>query len=112
MLFFFGLLWLAVFVLNIVAGWKIYEKAGQPGWASILVPIANVVYAIWMINMLSKSFGKDEGFTIGLLLLGVVFWPVLGLGDAKYIGPYGDPVAFKAAQSPQFDFDSPATAQA
>lgn len=133
-MFIFGLLWLAVVVLNIVAAWKVFEKAGQPGWASIipfystyvmlkivgkpswwmwmifLVPIANIVYAIWMINMLSKSFGKDEGFTVGLLLLGVVFMPILGLGDARYIGPYGDPVAFKAAQNPQFDFDKPATA--
>jgi Na+/melibiose symporter-like transporter len=133
-MFIFGLLWLAVIVLNIVAGWRVFEKACRTVWASIipfystyvmlkivgkpswwmwmifLVPIANIVYAIWMINMLSKSFGKDEGFTVGLLLVGVVFWPILGLGDARYIGPYGDPVAFKAAQNPQFDFDKPATA--
>ena len=134
MFFFLGLLWFAVIILNIVAGWRIFEKAGQPGWASIipfystyvmlkivgkpswwmwmifLVPIANIVYSIWLINMLSKSFGKDEGFTVALLFLGVIFWPILGLGDARYIGPYGDPVAFKAAQNPQFDFDRPATA--
>ncbi|MBS1603444.1 MAG: hypothetical protein JST42_12310 [Bacteroidetes bacterium] len=60
--------------------------------------------------MVSKSFGKDEGFTVGLTLLGIVFWPILGFGDARYIGPYGDPAAFKAAQNPQFDFDKPATA--
>lgn len=31
----------------------------------------------------------------------------LGFGDAKYLGPYGDPVAFKAAQNPHFDFEQP-----
>lgn len=36
----FWLVILAFFVLNIVAGWKIFEKAGQPGWASI-VPFYN-----------------------------------------------------------------------
>jgi len=33
--------------------------------------------------MLSKSFGKDEAFTVGLILLGIVFLPILGFGSAK-----------------------------
>jgi len=125
---FFIFIWLAIVVFEIVAMWKIYEKAGQPGWAAIIpiynvivllkmvgkplwwlilliIPVVNIVFLIWMTNMLSKSFGKDEGFTVGLLLLGFVFYPILGFGDAKYLGPYGDPAAFQAAQTPQFDFD-------
>lgn len=125
---FLALIYLAIFVVMIVAQWKIYEKAGEPGWAAIVpiyniivllkivgkptwwiimffIPIVNIVYLIWMINMLSKSFGKDEGFTVGLLLLGFVFYPILGFGDAVYLGPYGDPVAFKARQNPHFDLD-------
>jgi len=47
--------------------------------------------------VISKSFGKDEGFTVGLVILGAIFWPILGFGDARYIGPYGDPAAFRAA---------------
>ena len=127
-MFFFAFIWLAFVVFIIAAYWKIYEKAGQPGWAAIVpfyniyvmlkfvgkptwwlammfIPLVNIIYLIWMINMLSKSFGKDEGFTVGLLLLGIVFYPILGFGDAKYLGPYGDPTAFKAAQTPQFDFE-------
>jgi hypothetical protein len=124
----FGTFELALIVLMIVAGWKIFEKAGQPGWAAIIpiyniivmlkivgkplwwlimfiIPGVNLVFAIWTLNMLSKSFGKDEGFTVGLLLLGIVFYPILGFGDARYLGPYGDPAAFQAAQNPQFDFE-------
>lgn len=56
---------------------------------NFFVPIANVVIAIWMTNLLSKSFGKDEVFTVGLILLPFVFYPILGLGDAKYNGPAG-----------------------
>ena len=113
--------------------WKIFEKAGEKGWKAIipiynlvvllqivgkpdwwivfmlLVPIANIVFMIWTYNMLSKSFGKDEGFTVGLILLGIVFFPVLAFGDAEYQGPYGTPEAFQAYRKKlgqgQFDFD-------
>jgi hypothetical protein len=121
-------LYLALVVFLIAAGWKLYEKAGQPGWASIipiygtlvmlkiigkpwwwllmmLIPGVNIVFLIWMINMLSKSFGKDEGYTIGLILLGIVFYPMLAFGSAKYLGPYGDKAAFQASQNPHFDFE-------
>jgi hypothetical protein len=56
-----------------------------------------------MVNMLSKSFGKDEGFTVGLVLLGIIFYPILGFGSAKYQGPYGDPVQYQAYQTPHVD---------
>lgn len=124
----FVVFYVALIVFFIASYWKIYAKAGQPGWACIvpiynilvmlkiigkpwwwlllmLVPVVNLVIAIWSVNMLSKSFGKDEGYTVGLLLLGIVFLPMLAFGDAKYLGPYGDPVAFQAAQEPGFDFD-------
>ncbi len=103
---------LAVIVLLIISLWKIFEKAGKPGWASIIpfynfivlleivgkplwwiiwlfVPIANIVVAIWVTNLLSKSFGKNEGFTLGLLFLSIIFYPILAFGNAKYLGPSG-----------------------
>ena len=121
---------LAFVVFLVVCQWKIYTKAGQPGWACIipiynyyillkivgkpgwwllllLIPFVNIIFAIWVTNMLSKSFGKDEGFTVGLLLLGIVFYPILAFGSARYLGPYGDAAAFQAAQTPQFDFEQP-----
>jgi len=125
---FFLLLCCALSIFVIVAHWRVYEKAGQPGWACIIpiyniyimtkiagkpwwwllmmfIPGINIVFIIWLTNMISKSFGKDEGFTIGLLLLGIIFWPILGYGDAVYLGPYGDPAAFQARQNPSFDFE-------
>lgn len=119
----FGILWLIL----IIAQWKIYEKAGQPGWASIipiynviillkiigkpwwwlllmLVPFVNIVFAVWSANLLSKSFGKGEGFTVGLILLGIIFYPILGFGSAEYHGPAGDPVAFASYNDKDHEF--------
>lgn len=125
--------YLGVVALMVASIWKIFEKAGEEGWKAIipiynlitlmkivgkpawwvvlicLVPVANIIFLIWSYNMLSKSFGKDEGFTVGIILLGIVFFPMLAFGDAVYQGPYGDPDAFAAYKRKlgqgQFDFD-------
>ncbi|SHN16615.1 DUF5684 domain-containing protein [Mucilaginibacter sp. OK098] len=100
-----------IFILITVIGkWKVYEKAGKPGWAALIpiytwivmleivgkpiwwvilffIPCVNIIFIIWTINLLSKSYGQSEGFTIGLVLLGVIFWPILGFGSYQYLGP-------------------------
>jgi hypothetical protein len=103
---------IALEALLIVSMWKVYTKAGKPGWACIIpiyntivlldivgkpwwwifllcIPIVNLIFAIWIYNLLSLSFGKSVGFTIGLLFIPVVFFPILGLGEATYNGPAG-----------------------
>jgi hypothetical protein len=44
---------------------------------------------ILIYNGIAKSFGKGGGFTVGLLLLPFVFFPILGFGSARYLGPGG-----------------------
>jgi uncharacterized protein DUF5684 len=106
----FWICWLAVMILMIAACWKIYTKAGQPGWACIipiynlyiwckivgrpawwiilmLIPFVNFIVGIVLCIDLAKSFGKGVGFGIGLLLLGIIFFPILGFGSAQYQGP-------------------------
>jgi hypothetical protein len=103
---------LPLLAFQIITRWIVYKKAGKPGWASIvpiynyivlleivgkpwwwiflyLIPIVNIVYMIWTLNLLSKSFGKDEGFTIGLVLLSIIFFAILAFGNAVYQGPAG-----------------------
>lgn len=41
----------------------------------------------------AKSFGKGGGFAAGLILLGIIFWPILAFGDAQYVGPAAAPKA-------------------
>jgi len=104
------LIYLVVIVLLIAAMWQIFTKAGKPGWAAIIpiyniivlleivgrpwwwllllfVPIVNLVIAILMYIDLAKSFGKGVGFALGLLFLGFIFFPILGFGSARYLGP-------------------------
>ena len=103
---------LALTVVLIAAQWRIFEKAGKPGWAAIipiystivlleivgkpvwwiilfLIPLVNLVVAIMVFHQLSLSFGKDVGFTLGLLFLSIIFFPILGFGSAEYLGPGG-----------------------
>lgn len=95
-------------VVMIIANWKIYTKAGKPGWASIvpvynyvvlfqiakmspwlilllLVPIANVVVLIMLYVNLAKAFGKSSGFAVGLIFLNLIFTLILAFDDSKYI---------------------------
>ncbi|RLD52326.1 MAG: hypothetical protein DRI94_03485 [Bacteroidetes bacterium] len=105
------IIYLAIIVFEIAAFWKVFVKAGKPGWAAIipiyniivmleitgkpiwwiviilLIPIVNIIFLIWMINLISLSFGKDTGFTLGLIFLAPIFWPILGFGKAEYKGP-------------------------
>lgn len=106
----FGLISLVLVAVIIVAMWKIFVKAGQPGWASLvpiyniivmlnmvgrpvwwlllfMIPLANVGVSIVLALDMAKSFGKETGFAIGLILLPIVFYPLLAFGDAQYVGP-------------------------
>lgn len=100
-----------LFVIVVVAGaWKTFEKAGKPGWAAIvpvynvivaleiagkpvwwvlpiiLIPCLNIIPILLMMIAFAKAFGKDAVFGIGLTFFGFIFFPILGFGDAKYIG--------------------------
>ena len=106
----FVIFYLAIIVVAVAGMWKTFEKAGKPGWAAIipiyniyimieivgkptiwllwcLIPCVNFVFIIWLYNLISKSYGKTEGFTVGLVLLGFIFWPILGFSSAQYLGP-------------------------
>ncbi|MCC7301934.1 MAG: signal peptidase I [Bacteroidia bacterium] len=104
------IIYVALIVLMIASWWKIFTKAGQPGWAILvpiyniivmlrvaqkpwwwiflilLVPIVNYVFLIMMIHGISKNFGHGAGMTVGIIFLGIIFIPVLAFGDSKYIG--------------------------
>ena len=104
------IIYLALIIFIVASEWKTFEKAGQPGWAclipfyniyimskiagvknwwGIFIPFYNIYIIIMILLGIAKSFGKDTGFGVGLIFLGFIFWPILGFGDAKYIGPNG-----------------------
>lgn len=101
-------------LVGIVAQWKMFTKAGKPGWASIIpvynmivliqiadlslvylllffVPIANI-YALFKIYIsIAHKFGKSTGFGVGMIFLSIIFLPILAFGDAVYEGGDGNP---------------------
>jgi len=119
-----SLIQLGLLIAAAAGAWKTFEKAGQPGWAAIipiynawvlckivgkpvlwfilcLIPFVNIVIGILLLIELAKSFGKGPGFGVGLALLGFVFFPMLGFGDAQYQGPASAPGFPVAPPQPQ-----------
>lgn len=103
--------YLAIIVAAIVGMWKMFEKAEEEGWKSLiplyntytlfriagrngwgflllLVPFVNVVVLLMVSIDLAKHFGKSTGFgVVGLWIFNVIGYMILGFGDAKYVGP-------------------------
>ncbi len=97
----------AIFLFLIVGMWKVFEKAGQPGWGIfvpiysaylmvkianrpgiwllfLFIPVVNFVVGIIMMVDIAKNFGKSSMYALGLLLFGFIFFPMLGYSDAQW----------------------------
>jgi hypothetical protein len=116
---------LALMAFNIWVMWRVFEKGGQPGWACvipvynflcelciakkpwwwvfflfflfipILGPIGYLVIHIMVCHGISTSFGKGAGFTVGLVLLSIVFFAIIAFDkDIKYVGTTTTPDFF------------------
>jgi hypothetical protein len=101
------IVWLAVVVLMVASMWKLFVKAGKPGWAAIvpiynlvvlleiagkplwwfilfLIPFVNIIVAIMLAVAVARKFGKGTGFAIGMVVLAPIFYPMLAFGDSTY----------------------------
>ena len=103
------LIYIALVLIVIIGIWKVFAKAGKPGWA-ILIPIYNIIVMLeianrplwWIILFfipvvhivvsiivaidIAQAFGKGTGFGIGLAFIPFIFYPILGYGDSQYTG--------------------------
>jgi hypothetical protein len=100
---------LALLVFFIAASWRVFEKAGRPGWASLIpfynsyilikiagrpgwwlllffIPLINIFVLLAISIDIAKAFGKTIGFGFGLWILSFIFYPILGFGSAVYTG--------------------------
>ncbi len=107
---------LVVAILQLAGMWKVFTKAGEKGWKCIIpiynlvilfrisglspwiifgylagiIPIIGWIVclgiSIYQCNSLAKAFGKDVGYTIGLLFLPTIFYMILGFSKAQYVG--------------------------
>jgi hypothetical protein len=111
---------IALCVLVVISGWRIYQKAGKPGWASLipfynmttllqmvnkplwwvvllLVPVLNIIIYLILAVRLAHVFGKGRWFGVGLLFLPFIFGPVLAFGKAEYHNMYPAPAPMSDA---------------
>lgn len=108
---------LIMYIVVVIGMWKVFTKAGRPGWAAIipiynmyviteisgqngllilinLIPgVGSIIWSIMVALKLAPAFGKDTGFAIGLILLGPIFYCILGFGSAQYTLGGGAPAA-------------------
>jgi len=103
------IVYLLIAVVLIVSYWKIYVKAGKPGWAAIVpiyniivlleivkkpvwwivlffIPCANIVALVLVSLEFVKVFGKPSWHAVLMILLGVIYAPYIAFSDAKYVG--------------------------
>jgi hypothetical protein len=109
-----AIVYIAIFVVLIVSMWKVFTKAGKPGWAAIipiynlivlleivnkpvwwiifmLIPFVNFIFFIYLYHLVSTAFGQGIGMTILLIL--VIGWPILAFGSAQYQGASSTPAS-------------------
>lgn len=105
-----NLLLLTLIVLLLASMWKMFTKAGRPGWAAIvpiynyivllqivgrpvwwlvllLIPFVNIVFAIIVTHDISKAYGRGVGMTLLQIFLPFIAYPILGFGKDQYVGP-------------------------
>lgn len=106
----YSIIGIALTVLLLVSLWKIFVKAGKPGWGAIVpfynfyclfdisfgngwlfllmfVPCVGVVMQIIAYVKLAQAFGKSGGFAVGLIFLPYIFLPILAFDGSQYYGP-------------------------
>ena len=107
----FVVLTLLLVALCVVSMWMLFTKAGVPGWASIVpfysnvkmieivnkplwwvmlsfVPFVNIVIFVILVRRLAGVFGKGAWFTVGMIFLPFIFYPILAFGSAQYKNTY------------------------
>lgn len=113
----YSIILIAIAVVELIGMWKMFTKAGEPGW-KCLIPIYNLVILfkiagispwfilgyllafipavgwiaalalqIYLAINLAKVFGQSGGFAAGLVLLQPIFICILGFGKAEYQAP-------------------------
>lgn len=101
---------LAITIVSLIGLWKMFSKAGKPGWGAIipfynmycmfemafgngwmflltLIPCVGFIFQIILCFKLSKAFGHGAGFGFGLLFLSPIFYMILGFGNSDFVGP-------------------------
>jgi hypothetical protein len=101
------ILFLVILLFLIASFWKVFTKAGEAGWQSLIplynlfilvkisgkpwwwflllfIPVVNLIVYILVFTALAARFNKGVLFGLGLFFLGFIFFPILAFGKAEY----------------------------
>ena len=107
--FLFIIIALALYVLGVIANWKLLSRMGEPGYAALTSTTTSFAYFkvlygngwLFLIQLLiccapiinifvsiklGRAFGKSTGFIVGLCLLPTIFRLILAFSDAEFQG--------------------------
>lgn len=113
---FVSLALLIIYVVGVIARWKIFTKAGRPGWSALipfystyvlcevvgrpgwwflllLIPLVNIVISLLIAMDLAKAFNQSQTFGIVALWLlqfvglSWIGYLILAFGDSRYMPP-------------------------
>ena len=111
-LFTFFITYILLSIFRVIYLWKLFTKAGKPGWAAlipfyntwvlleitdfpgwlsllVLIPyigtVAVIIINIMIAIKLPEKFGKESTFAIGLILLPIIFYSILAFDKSEYI---------------------------
>lgn len=105
---------LIIAIIMIVSMWKLFEKAGKPGWAAIvpiyntvvmleiikkpiwwlflmMIPYVGIIWSIWAMVLFVKSFGKSTGYAVACIFVGVILLPMMAFSsETQFVGAATD----------------------
>ena len=102
----FWIFYFAFIIFMIIVMWKIFVKAGKPGWGIFipiyniilqleiagrpiwwiflfLIPFVNIIFGVIIVLDIAKAFGKGTGFAIGMIFLPYIFFPILAFDNSE-----------------------------
>lgn len=94
-------------IISLAAMWRVFQKMGREGWEGVipgynlyiifqelygdgwrclmlLIPFYNIYLAFRYNVDLARRFHKEDIFGLGMMLLGWLFYGILGFGSAVY----------------------------
>ncbi len=102
-----GFIALLLCIIWFVGMWRVFEKAGEPGWAALipfynlwvmvrmggkpwwwffmfLIPLVNLVFLLLLSLAMAKKFDQPVIFGIALFLFPFIFYMIIGFSDMRY----------------------------
>ncbi len=125
------IVWFIIAILMVISIWRLFIKAGKPGWAAIVpiynivvmleisgkpmwwiamlfIPFVNIVFGIMIYYSFVKAYGKSDGFAVLAIFFPYIMYPIMAFSSkTQFIGASGQQQASQVAGGQQSPFVTP-----